>query len=285
MTDATEIVAEAAEAVASEATQVAQASRALSSRDVKIALLAAGMGLLAGAAVSHFITKRREQAKADAYIDDQVQEMDRHYRARAATEGKPDLDTIAARYESPETAPTPEQVAEAVLEHPEVQAGLGVNGADPTKKDVEYHNVFEHPNRETFVEEAKASEQWDYATEVKLRTPEHPYIIHKDEVGEMVTEKDYADVTFTFFEGDGILMGERDEVIDNQEDLVGLENLDRFGHGSGDPDVVYIRNDKFQMEIRVQRSGGSYSEEVHGFPDDEPGVRQSRRFDDDDGSP
>jgi hypothetical protein len=37
-----------------------------------------------------------------------------------------------------------------------------------------------------------------------------------------------------------------------------------FGHGSGDPNVVYIRNEKLQAEYEVLRDPGSYEIEVLG---------------------
>jgi hypothetical protein len=39
----------------------------------------------------------------------------------------------------------------------------------------------------------------------------------------------------------------------------------KFGHGSGDPNVVYIRNDKRQSEYEVVHDPGLYSVEVLGL--------------------
>jgi hypothetical protein len=58
-----------------------------------------------------------------------------------------------------------------------------------------------------------------------------------------------------------------DEVIDpdNRDNLVGDKNLDRFGHGSNDAFIVYIRNDQLEIVYEVVLSPNSYAEEVHGF--------------------
>jgi hypothetical protein len=47
--------------------------------------------------------------------------------------------------------------------------------------------------------------------------------------------------------------------------LIGEKNLSRFGHGSQDPSVVYVRNDQLELVYEVVRSPQSYSEEVHGI--------------------
>jgi hypothetical protein len=41
--------------------------------------------------------------------------------------------------------------------------------------------------------------------------------------------------------------------------------LDRFGHGSNDPSIVYIRNDTLEIIYEVVKSPHYYAEEVHGF--------------------
>ena len=38
----------------------------------------------------------------------------------------------------------------------------------------------------------------------------------------------------------------------------------RFGHGSNDPNVVYIRNDRLKAEYEVLLNSGSYQEEILG---------------------
>jgi hypothetical protein len=60
---------------------------------------------------------------------------------------------------------------------------------------------------------------------------------------------------------------------------VGDGNLDRFGHRSKDPRVVYIRNEKLGIEYEVCKSDGSYAEEVGGFikHDNRPKIRKFRK--------
>jgi hypothetical protein len=105
--------------------------------------------------------------------------------------------------------------------------------------------------------------EFDYPEEIKNRTEYAPYVISHDEF--MESEPGYQQVTITFFEGDDVLSDERDQVIEDIEETVGVENLKQFGHGSKDPKIVYIRNDRLELDFEVVQSQNKYVEEVLGF--------------------
>lgn len=101
---------------------------------------------------------------------------------------------------------------------------------------------------------------WDYETEIADRVREQPYIIHVDEFKE--NEFDFNQETLTFYAGDGILAQEpTDEPIYGYLNLMGEL---KFGHGSKDPNVVYIRNEAIRMEWEILRHHGHYRVEVEG---------------------
>jgi hypothetical protein len=104
---------------------------------------------------------------------------------------------------------------------------------------------------------------FDLVEESKNRDPDRPYVISQEEF--MENEDDFPQNTLTYYAGDDILADDRDEVVDNVEDLVGTDNLVRFGHGSNDPNVVYVRNEKNSVDFEIALSTGKYAEEVHGF--------------------
>ena len=110
--------------------------------------------------------------------------------------------------------------------------------------------------RSIFVE----SDDWNYELEIAKRTTEEPYILHRDEFFE--DEKDYTQSTFTYYAGDEILVDEDDKPIYNHEQITGQL---QFGHGSGDANVVYIRNDRRKAEYEVIFDQGLYSVEVLGL--------------------
>lgn len=103
-------------------------------------------------------------------------------------------------------------------------------------------------------------DDWDYELEVTTRTEQRPYVLHKDEF--YADEKDYEQVTLTYYAGDNIMTTDDDQIVYNHEDQTGPM---RFGHGSGDMKVFYVRNDKNKAEYEIIRHEGRYSEEVLGL--------------------
>lgn len=100
---------------------------------------------------------------------------------------------------------------------------------------------------------------WDYDEEVKHRTPENPYIIHVDEY--QANEENYTQSTLTFYKMDEVLTDELDTPVYDPENIVG-ELI--FGHGSKDPSICYIRNDRLMAEYEVLLDHGSFQAEVLG---------------------
>jgi hypothetical protein len=103
------------------------------------------------------------------------------------------------------------------------------------------------------------NDDWDYDEEVKHRTPDHPYIIHRDEY--FSNEMDYRQSTLTFYEGDEILCDEQDTPVYNPEKVVG--NI-IFGHGSQDISICYVRNESLEAEYEILVDHGYYQQEVLG---------------------
>lgn len=102
---------------------------------------------------------------------------------------------------------------------------------------------------------------WDYAVETKARGDKsQPYVIHVDELGEF----DHDHVTYQWYYDDRILTDEDDTVIENIHELVGSPNLLRFGHGTGNNNVVIIRNDRLNLEMEILRVDGRYAD-TQGF--------------------
>lgn len=108
---------------------------------------------------------------------------------------------------------------------------------------------------------------WSYPQEMENRTEEQPYVIHQDEY--TAATKGYSRVTYTYYEPDGVLVDEADErPVPHGDLVVGQENL-KFGHGTDDADVVFVRNDRLEIDIEICRSSKSYEEEVLGSSDNE----------------
>ncbi len=111
------------------------------------------------------------------------------------------------------------------------------------------------------------------------RDPSKPYIITKEEFLEGVD--DFEQIAFTYWEGDNTLIDDRYEFnpIEDHEFVVGEENLLRFGYGSGDQNVLYVRNEGSEMDLHITKSTGKYAVEVMavGSEDDGPHLEHSQK--------
>ena len=69
--------------------------------------------------------------------------------------------------------------------------------------------------------------------------------------------EDYDKLTVLYYK-DGVIMDERDELIENVDNVIGIKNLSLFGYGSSDNDVLYVRNDKLKIDYEVLKQNVEY---------------------------
>jgi hypothetical protein len=116
-------------------------------------------------------------------------------------------------------------------------------------------------------------EDWNYEQEVAARTPDKPYIIHRDEYYD--NENDDRQSTLTYYEGDNILCDSHDTPVYDVENVVGFL---QFGHGSQDPNICYVRNERLMAEYEILRDGGYYQVEVLGEALEEKDIKHSKQL-------
>jgi hypothetical protein len=234
-----------------------------------------GVGL--GAAGGYFFARRRLETKYNQIAEEAIAEMREHYQNKILslenTTQKPDLEDVVREqgYSQPPMAVTPPSTVVEAAEAEQEEDSERPTEPEPVGNQV--RNVFQ---------EAQVNDNWDFHAERTRRSPMRPYIIHRDEREE---QQAYDEVTYTYYEDDDVLCNERDEVIgkDQRDMLIGEKHLGQFGHGSGDASIVYIRNDRLEMQMEIVRSPNSYAEEVHGFRHTDNSVhrrRTRRSFDD-----
>lgn len=227
-----------------------------------------GLSMAAGAGLGvagYFLLKKKLEKQFEEQLNRELDEM-RLFYARVRKEGA---------YATPESAAEALGVKEATEAHKSydtVQAGEEITeeqlvalrermkrgGPSTDEVDVEIEvrsNIFTERSIAEFDLEQERSK--------RASNPETPFVISKDEYFE--GEPSYVNTTITWYEGDGILADERDVPVENVDALIGEDNLLRFGYGSGDPNIVYIRNTKNQVDFEVVRSTGEYANEVAGF--------------------
>jgi hypothetical protein len=138
---------------------------------------------------------------------------------------------------------------------------------DTEEDEEQSHNIFEE----------------DEADRVPERKPnsDAPYVVSIDQHFE--DDNGYEKITVTYYEADDVLSDERDQMVNNFERIIGPDFTQHWGAASKDPNIVYIRNDKLEVDYEVIRDKRSYHVHVLGIPMDPREVKKRhRRMQDDD---
>lgn len=283
MAEVTEVATEVVDKVVEETDHIAEVSGRLSGREFRLfmaGVVVGGIGVAVGAAIS----ERRLRQKYSQLAEDEIDQMREHFRARTvAREEKPPLEELQgvvedAGYSSKteDYTKASEVIGEAFLEKDEnlEQINPGI-----TKEKGETYNIFRDSHQAQV-----QGDGWNYETELARRDGSGPYVIHEDERGEL----DFSETEFTYYEGDDVTCDAENRIISKPEAILGSDFREKFGHGSNDPNAVFIRNGMIAADIEVSRMPGMYySVEVQGLAeaeyDDYDGHRdRSTKFDDDD---
>lgn len=254
--------------------------------ELKHFVLGLGVGLAGGFVIGGLYMNRRLRLKYEQLVEEEIDEMREHFRKRMiAKEEKPDLASTAEKivkregYDGPATPVEEDEDGgippeeEELSEDPVMAAEDEAAGEPSLEEEPEVESVFD--------KDEPQPGGWDYETEVARRRPEYPYVIHVDE---RYDKDGYTHTELTYYAGDDVLCDTDDKPVEDIDKVVGVANMEKFGHGSGDKDVVFIRNDTLELEVEVTRDEGSYSEVVHGIQHSDEPRRRRARFDDDDSS-
>jgi hypothetical protein len=84
-----------------------------------------------------------------------------------------------------------------------------------------------------------------------------PHVIDIEEFSEGMPE--YDKCTIWWYQGDGILADENEEIIENLEPVIGSVNL-VAGNTEGDNNVIYVRNDSLEIDYEVICTNDNYSD-------------------------
>jgi hypothetical protein len=89
----------------------------------------------------------------------------------------------------------------------------------------------------------------------------NPYVISMDDYDN--TNPHYDKISIAWYNDDAVLADENEQPVDDVALLVG-RCLEMFGHKSGDPDVVYVRNENLGIDYEVIAHHTSYKSAVLG---------------------
>ncbi len=254
----------------------------------KAVILTVGVvSVLSGALVSYLVVNSRLRAKYQKLADEQIEDVKNHYLVFQKDKG--DLAELAAKYPDTERTATPEEVAEAesiidregYIPYDKIKTQVTppatpvdmihsaekiVQEASAVSEEI-VRNIWESDDPDTY---------FDFEEELQRREdrPEFPFVITKEEFDQ--AEADYQQGSLTYFDGDNILIDDTDKPCD-LDFTIGAENVLRFGHGSGDKNIVYIRNPKLELDFEVTQSLGTFTKEVLGYDGGESELKHAHR--------
>lgn len=89
---------------------------------------------------------------------------------------------------------------------------------------------------------------------------EGPVVIPPDEFGE---DEDYDKISLTYYTDD-VLTDENDKIVENADELIGLESLTHFGEW--EDDSVFVRNDERKCYVEILADERKYSDVLEKYP-------------------
>lgn len=245
-----------AEQVADHLEEAAQVTRQIDSRAVGFFFSGVAVGVFAGFIVGYRFNREKIKAEAFKKSEEEVQKIRDHYQQKVvAASPKPSVSQVVAErgYALPEDLPErPLPPPVPITEEELRERSLHIRTEDVLKR------VFR-----TELSSKDKNDGWSFPKELARRTPDEPHIIHQDEFAN--NDSEYQQTTYIYYVEDDVLVDEDETVINNRENLIGHNVLTRFGHGTDDYNILYIRNPLLELEIEICRSPGSYEEEVLGL--------------------
>lgn len=147
--------------------------------------------------------------------------------------------------------------------------------SSPPKDPVAYHNIV----KSTVKTDKDDSEPVVVQRRVFEPNEDHGpiHIISAEENA----EGSFEDATLTYYAQDGVITFADDEVMEDQENFIGgpdVAALENFGGISGDPNVVYVRNEVLLIDYEIVRDPGSYVKAVLDQEYEPPTERPSQRM-------
>ena len=132
---------------------------------------------------------------------------------------------------------------------------------------------FEKKNDQEMAEYAKTLSDTGYVVTNRLNelerkieekgepvTTDGPYVISPEEFGDL---DDYETISLTYY-ADNVLADDMDEIVDDPEEVVGLDSLERFGEY--EEDSVHVRNDEKHCDYEILRDLRNYADVVGMSP-------------------
>jgi len=241
------------EEIATNLEEVAEATRRIDPRMMGYFGGGIGVGIIVGFIFGYRFNREKIRAEAFAASKEEVEKIREHYQQKEKA--------VAARQK-----PSVEEVVEE--RGYSVKSEVEVEPERPVKPPVPVA-----PARPLRAGPPSNMVGWDYDAEVKARAEAEgePYVIHQDERNE---DPGYNTVVYTYYAVDDVVTDEDNRPLPHAQEIIGINNL-KFGHGTDDDDVVFVRNEDLELEMEICRLHKSYEVEVLGLDGPGPEIEHS----------
>ena len=214
-------------------------------------------GLAIGGLVGYFVQKKTLEVKYANIASAEIEDVKEHYRL-VRKEG----------YEPPQVTV---DIPEKPEEYDQALKDLGYTSDDAPGT---VKNIFDHAAvSEEYAKSFEKQEEEDsdvpdsYFSElqemIEKRNPEEPYVIS---VGEFQEGDENDNVVLTYFEGDDNVVDESNVIVPDVNRLIGEEALTMFGKFSEDKNIVYVRNERLNLDFEIIRDHRSWTDSLLGIP-------------------
>lgn len=109
---------------------------------------------------------------------------------------------------------------------------------------------------------------------------EGPYVISHTEFNE--THPEWDKITLSYFAEDDTLVDDQENILPDNDYVIGEKAYLYFGKRSGDPNIVYIRNPEIDSDFEVLLDRRSIAQALYGLDDEDRPVKKKVRMSDDD---
>lgn len=134
---------------------------------------------------------------------------------------------------------------------------------DPEQKKEVPKNDTSDPLMDKLRDTVERAGYTDYSTTKEKQEPEEkdirPYVIRPDELGDQIG---YDVIELTYY-ADGVV-AEEDEVMDDVDEVIGIDSLGHFGEF--EEDSVCVRNDRLKCDYQIILDERTYSDVIDKEP-------------------
>ena len=214
--------------------------------------VATASSFASGSGVTYLLLRNKLARKYEIIAMGEIVEARKYYAKLNKAEGYSDPSELAKKYEEEKDE------EDAVVDNYETLVGdLGYDGLQSAELRDE-----EPKSNNIWLNGAPMVPNSQYDPEIEQRDPSVPYVLTEEEF--MEGELDHSQVSLTYYEEDDVLLGADEIPIEEIDATLGRHNLDRFGYGSNDNNLLYIRNERIQVDYEVIRTGASYAQMMMG---------------------